>query len=604
MVAIGSQRIDAQQKPQTGENDPIADTQKNKRPKKKFILTRIIGLFIGEQALPRSTVISSFIINLLGLALPLVMLQIYDRILVNKSISTLAYLMLGLSLVIIIEATLKVIRAYLMSWKATKQSFQSDLDAITRLVYAPFNVFQKNPANVWMDRLESLNQFNAFSTGQARLILLDLPFVAIYLSVIFLIAGNLGYVLVGSVLVFVCVIVLRAKALRKVLEERSNHNNQRDDFIAETLEGIETVKSMIIEPQMQRRFERLQQTTSEITHKSITLSNELQIYSSLLGNVILISLVSVGALMVIDGTLSVGTLACCTLLTSRVLQPVMRGIQVLMELESAQLAQEKAQALFELPDVEFNKNQETPACRGEIELRKVDFTHNGNDTPTLKDINIHVAPGEIIGIRGEHASGKTTLLKLISGELTPDIGECLVDGQIISARENTLLARNITYVSQNSAIFEGTIMDNITMFRHGPETIRNARNAASMLALEDDIHRMPLGYDTIIGQGISEILPAGMVQRIVIARALALNPTILLFNEANSMLDMRSDAALKDALSRLKGTMTIIMISNRPSLLAIADQQLTLKDGTLRPYIYDAGQNNRSVPQAEVRSAS
>ena len=604
MVAIGSQGIDTREKYQPNASNPVADTQKKKRPKKKFILTRIIGLFIGEQALPRSTIISSFIINLLGLALPLVMLQIYDRILVNKSISTLAYLMLGLSVVIIIEAALKVTRAYLMSWRATKQSFQSDLDAITRLVYAPFSVFQKNPANVWTDRLESLNQFNAFSTGQSRLILLDLPFVAIYLSVIFLIAGNLGYVLVGSVLVFVGIIVLRAKALRRVLEERSNHNNQRDDFIAETLEGIETVKSMIIEPQMQRRFERLQQTTSEITHKSITLSNELQIYSSLLGNVILISLVSVGALMVIDGTLSVGTLACCTLLTSRVLQPVMRGIQVLMELESAQLAQEKAQALFELPDVEFDKDQETPSCRGEVELRKVDFTHNGNDTPTLKDINIHVAPGEILGIRGEHASGKTTLLKLISGELTPSTGECLVDGQMISARESTLLARNITYVSQKSAIFEGTVMDNITMFRHGPETIRNARNAASMLALEDDIHRMPLGYDTIIGQGISEVLPAGMVQRIVIARALALNPTILLFNEANSMLDMRSDAALKDALSKLKGTMTIIMISNRPSLLAIADQQLTLKDGTLRPYIYDAGQKNRSVPQAEVRSAS
>ena len=604
MVTAGSQETVARQESQ-GDGRLSGDkTAKNKPAKKKFILTKIIGLFVGEQALPRSTVASSFIINLLGLALPLVMLQIYDRILANKSVATLAYLMLGLSLVIIIEAGLKLSRAYLMSWTATKQSFRSDLDAVTRLVYAPFDVFQQKPANVWMDRLESLNQFNAFSTGQSRLILLDLPFVAIYLGVIFLIAGNLGFVLVASVVVFAGIIVLRAKALRRVLEERSNHNNQRDDFIAETLDGIETVKAMIIEPQMQRRFERLQQTTSQITHKSITLSNELQIYSSLLGNVILISVVSVGALMVIDGTLSIGTLACCTLMTSRVLQPVMRGIQVLMELENAQLAREKSQALFELPEVNFENDHETPPCRGEIKLHHVNFTHKGKDTPTLTDISLQVSPGEIVGIRGEHANGKSTLLKMISGELTPTDGECLIDGQIISAAENTPLARNITYVSQKSSIFEGTILDNITMFRHGPSAIKNARQATSMLALEDDIHRMPLGYDTIIGHGISEVLPAGMVQRIVIARALALKPAILLFNEANSMLDMKSDAALKQAFERLKGQMTIIMISNRPSLLAIADQQLSLADGTLQPWVPEIRQNKTPPPQAEVRSAS
>ena len=603
MIA-NSSRVDIQPGIHSSEDALSAKSGPEKAPKRRSILVGIIGLFVGKQALPRSTIASSFIINLLGLALPLVMLQIYDRILANQSLSTLAYLMLGLSLAIVIEAGLKITRAYLMSWAATKQSFQSDLDAITRLVYAPFKVFQQKPANVWMDRLESLNQFNAFSTGQSRLILLDLPFVAIYLSVIFLVAGNLGYVLVGLIAVFTGIIVLRAKALRRVLEERSNHNNQRDDFISETLEGIETVKSMIMEPQMQRRFERLQQTTSLISHKSITLSNELQIYSSLLGNIILISVVTVGALMVIGSSISIGTLACCTLLTSRVLQPVMRGIQVLMELENAQLAQSKARALFELPEVEFDNDQEIPPCRGEIRLRNAGFTHEGKDAPALKNISLQVAPGEIIGIRGEHAAGKSTLLKMMAGELAPDTGECLVDGQVISARENTLLAKNITYISQKSAIFEGTIMDNITMFQHGPDIIKRARQAAGRLALEDDIHRMPLGYDTLIGQGISDVLPAGMIQRIVIARALALKPTILLFNEANSMLDMRSDSALKQAFASLKGKMTIVIISNRPSLLAIADQQFILKDATLQARDETAGRNQEPPAQAKRVSAS
>lgn len=576
-----------------------------KTPKRKSLFIRLASLFVGEQALPRSTVISSFAINLLGLALPLVMLQIYDRILTNNSVATLAYLMLGLATAIIVEAGLKVTRAYLMSWKATKQSFQSSLNAVSRLVYAPSDVFHKKSTNAWMDSLESLNKFNAFSTGQSRLILLDLPFIGIYLGVIFLVGGKIGFVLMAMVALFTLIIVIRAKALRRALEEQSNHSNQRDDFIAETLEGIATVKTMIMEPQMQRRFERLQQTTSILSHKSISLSNELQIYSTLLGNIILISMVSVGALMVIGGTLSVGTLACCTLLTSRILQPVMRGIQVLMELETAQLALEKSQVLFQLPEADFDGHEQEIKCRGEIAICNAGFVFPGKKQPALKSVNLDVKPGEIIGIRGEHSGGKTTLLRLIGGDLRPTTGEVLVDGKVIADRENTPLAENITYISRKSAIFEGTIMENITMFKSGPEIVKNARIATTLLALEDDIHRMPLGYDTPIGHGISEVLPAGMVQRIIIARALTLRPAILLFNEANTMLDMSSDAALRTAFERLKGHMTIILISNRPSLLAIADQQFTINDGTLEPFIDNYKPRQQSAAQQpQVRSAS
>jgi len=554
------------------------------KPKKKFLLLRLADLFVGNQALPRSTIVSSFVINLLGLALPLVMLQIYDRILTNKSVATLAYLILGLSIAIVIEAFLKLARAYLMSWNATKQSFQSDLDAFTRLVYSSTDTMRKEPANVWMDRFESLNKFNAFSTGQSRLILLDLPFVAIYLGVIFLVGGDLGYILIGLIVMFVLIIVVNAKSLRRVLDEQSNHNQQRDEFVVETLEGIETVKAMIMEPQMLRRFERLQQTTSTISHKSLSLSNELQIYASLLGNFVLISIVTIGAIMVIGGSISIGTLACCTLLTSRVLQPVMRGVQVLMELENAQMALDKARHLFDLPKVNIDYEQEKPNCRGEITLRDVSFAYDRNTAPVLQNINLEIAPGQIIGIQGEQAGGKSTFLRLIAGDIRPTTGECLVDGKSISDCENSLLAKNITYLSQNSAIFEGTVMENITMFNYDPATIKSAREAAHLLALESDIHRMPLGYDTPIGQGISDILPAGMTQRIKIARALTLNPAILLFNEANSMLDMSSDTALREAFRKLQGKMTIVIISNRPSMLAIADQRFIIENGRLLPF--------------------
>ena len=545
------------------------------------LFSDLIRLFSGRHKLARSTVVSSFVINTLGLALPLVMLQIYDRILVNQSTATLGFLMLGLGAAILAEAALKVIRAYLMSWSATKQNYEQNLEAITRVVYAPPDRFEREASNVWMDRFESLDQFNAFSAGQSRLILLDLPFVAIYLGLIFLVAGSLGLVLIGVVGLVVCVIFSRARVMRGVLREQQTHDSRHDDFIAETLQGIETVKSMAMEPQFQRRFERLQQTNSAISHRSILLNGELQTYSQLAANVVLISMVTVGAMAAINGIVSIGTLACCTLLTSRVMQPVMRAIQVIMEIQGAKLARDNAQKLFELEAVSSGTAPGATSVPGAIALSGAGYTYEGSERPALQNINLRIAPGEIVGLRGEHASGKSTLIRLISGEVAPTTGSCKINGENAHVVAHSGLARHMVFVSQDSAIFEGTVMENITMFKNGPSAIENGRTAAKLIALEDDVHRLPQGYDTVIGRGITDALPRGLVQRITIARALATKPSILLFDEANSMLDMRSDNELRKGLKELAGQMTILLISNRPSLLAIADRSYVLSGGVL-----------------------
>lgn len=562
------------------------------------LLSNIGSLFTGKQALARSTIVSSFVINVLGLALPLVMLQVYDRILVNQSTATLGLLMLGLCTAILLEAGLKIIRAYLMSWAATKQNYAQNLEAVSRAVHAPPDRFEKEPSNIWMDRFESLDEFNAFSAGQSRLIILDLPFVGIYLTVIFLVAGPLGFVLLGLIGFVVSVIVVRARAMRKVLAEQLTHDSRRDDFIAETLEGIESVKSMAMEPQMQRRFERLQQTNSSISHQGILLNGELQTYSQLTANIVLIAMVTVGAVLAIKGVLSVGTLACCTLLTSRVMQPVMRGIQVIMEIEGAKLAHENASKLMDLPPVTLEPLAEAPTEPGEIKLQNVSYTYDGGESPAIDDVSLHVGPGKIIGIRGEHASGKSTLIRLISGELAPSVGSVEINGKAAHTISRAELSRTMVFVSQDSAIFEGSVMDNIAMFKTGPHAIKAARDAAQLIALEDDVHRMPKGYDTLIGNGITDALPRGMVQRITIARALAMNPSILLFDEANTMLDMRSDTALKEGLKSLAGHMSILLISNRPSLLAIADKSYVLKNGALTEFV--PAPQARPLPAAQT----
>ena len=205
----------------------------------------------------------------------------------------------------------------------------------------------------------------------------------------------------------------------------------------------------------------------------------------------------------------------------------------------------------------------------------------GPDAPlVLKNINLEVEPGEMIGLRGGDGSGKSTLIKLIRGEFVPTTGTVLLDNHSPSGVQRSSLAELTAYVPQQASIIQGTILQNITMYRGG-DAIDAAREAAQAIGLEPDIHRLPSGYDTVLNEGIAEDLPAGMMQRIVIARALARKPKLLLFDEGNSALDATSDAMLREGLEQLKGHTTVLLVSLRPSLLRMASRVYSLQDGML-----------------------
>lgn len=528
-------------------------------------------------SLPRSVIYASFAINFLGLGLPLTMLQIYDRIIPNQSHETLSILIFALFSVIIIEALLKILRSYTIGWAAIREGFVHNQNAVSRLLNAPMREVMKESSASWLDRLEAQAQLNKYEGGQSRLILLDLPFVAIYLSVVAAVAGSLVLVPVSMILLFASFVIWRRRSLGQQLAERNKHDRRRYDFITECFNSIYTLKSMAMERLMERRLERLQVTTATLTHKNILLSNEFQAISTLFANMILIAVITFGAMFVIEGTLSIGALVCSTLLTSRILQPVMRGIQVWMELETMQIARECASGLMSLS--ESPVKPASKPTKGAIKFDQVDLASNDNEHLLLNKVSLDIAPGEIIGIKGERSSGRTNLLRLISGELTPQKGLITIDGLPVDHHH---AVSKVSYVSAQFDMFQGTIIENISMFRKDGALARG-RIASQLIGLEEDVLRLPLGYNTPLGKNIEEALPAGMLQRISIARSLATGRHILLFDEANANVDMKSDRLLRDGLANLSGHMTIVLISNRPSLLAIADRQYELTDGQLLP---------------------
>ena len=228
--------------------------------------------------------------------------------------------------------------------------------------------------------------------------------------------------------------------------------------------------------------------------------------------------------------------------------------------------------------------------------------HTPPDAPlVLKDVDLVIKPGEMIGLCGGDGSGKSSIAKLIRGEYPPTSGAVMVDGYEPSGEWRSALEEWISYVPQNASIFQGTILENIAMFRSG-DAIDAAREAAQLIGLEADIHRLPSGYDMRLNEGITEELPVGIIQRIIIARALARKSRILLFDEGNSALDGASDRLLREGLQKLKGQKTIILVSQRPSLLRIADRVLELADGRLSDFA--SGQGDQQAQAARQSEAS
>lgn len=331
---------------------------------------------------------------------------------------------------------------------------------------------------------------------------------------------------------------------------------------------------------MQRRFERLQKNAASVSYDTILYGNHMQSVGNLFANVTMIAIVSVGAFAVMDGSMSIGALACCTLLSGRVIQPILRAIGMWSETQNMAIAYERAEQIFNLPEPVFSEEQQFEDIKGRITLRGVGLRSENGNRQLFQDISLNIAPGSIIGLRGKDGSGKSSLVKMIRGEIAAESGSAFIDGHNVNSDNYKKIRKSICYVSEGGTVFQGTILENLTMFRMGA-AIEDARKAAQLIGLEKVINRLPDGYDTVLGDGVVESLPMGLIQRIAITRALTQKPKILLFDEANTALDQESDRLLREGLSQLKGEMTILLISNRPSLLNIASHIYELRDGAL-----------------------
>lgn len=531
---------------------------------------------IGEPTVSPEVYFSSFAINLLALALPLSIMQLYDRIIPRHSLETFSYLFLALALALVVEFVLKTTRSALLSWNAMHFVQNVEHEAIARLLWAKDGPFEHEPVAVHVNRYAAAAALGDYHSGQARLVLIDLPFVGIALIVMTIVGGVMVLVPASLFLLFAALAISRARKFRTIINTRTAQDNRKYDFIAEVLSGVHTVKSMAMEPQMQRRFERLQQAVAETTFSSILTGQANQTSALLYGSMSQLVVVAIGASLVVDDRLTMGALACCTLLSGRILQPLLRAISLWTEKETVDHRRSEIRLLLDVPPVEA-----APLIRAKVEgtirFESVTFSYSPTVNPILHAVDFSIAAGAIVGVKGRDGSGRSTLLKLLRGDIEPVSGRVTIDGISTVAPEFLSTYQSIAYVGAVPVIFRGTIMDNLTVF--SPERRDLARRMAQLFGLEAAINVLPDGFETTLGEGIGDDLPASIAQQLNIVRSLTSSPRILILDEANTVLDGIAENALMRALDSLRGHLTVIIVSHRPSLLAMCDCLLTVQNG-------------------------
>lgn len=516
-------------------------------------------------------------INLLALALPIFILQIYDRVLPNGATTTLAVLVAGLCVAVALDTALRALRAHVATWLGARFEHIVRTEAVERILRAPLPAFERDTPGSYLERINAVGTMRDFHASQILLALVDLPFALLFLALIAYLGAWLVLVPLTLLAAFGGLALWVGSALRTSVAARASADKRRYDFLIEVLRGIHTVKALALNALMRRRQECLQEESATAVRRVMYQASLAQTLGSLFSQLNMVALVAFGALLVLDGAMTMGALAACTLLSGRALQPLQMAMGLWTSFQSIRVADAGIADVLSLPD-ERNGRTARPQITGSIELDGVAFGYDAGGPLLLDGVSLAIKPGEIVGIEGDTGCGKSTLLHLVLGLFPPQRGTIRVDGTDIATIEPGWLRRHIALLPRRGTVYGGTILDNLTDFREG-EYVNEALYLSYLLGIDQAIKLLPQGFDTRLGAG--EVLPAGLRQRIAIVRELVKHPRIVLFDDADHALDADSRHRLVGLLRQLGQQCSVVVVSSNPQVMRIAGRRYRLGGGLL-----------------------
>ena len=528
----------------------------------------------------------SLAINLLMLAVPIYMLQLFDRVLSSSSTETLILLTIIVIVALAVFALLEAIRGHVMTELGTWLDRQLGPPILSGSV----TLNLRGPGEPSVQGLRDLGTFRTFLAGPAMFPILDAPWMPIFVAIIFVLHPLLGWVALGGALVLFGLAVANELASRKPLAKASGLSIRALNQAESVVRNADAIEAMGMMPNLIKRWREKNSEMLELQGLASVRSGRISALSKFCRMVLQVSMLGTGAWLALEGELSPGAMIAGSILMARALAPVEQAIGSWKQMVSARGAYRrmKGQLAAAPPPSE---TMPLPAPDGRVEAETVTYAHPGATEPTLRSVSFTLVPGESMGLIGPSASGKTTLARLIVGNLQPRVGHLRLDSMDVAEWHSEDRGRHVGYLPQDVELFPGSVRDNIA--RMGEAQPEAVIDAARIAGVHEMILRLPQGYDTEIGESGAS-LSGGERQRIALARALYGTPKLVVLDEPNASLDQAGEQALLDAIETLKEReVTLIVIAHRPSVLRHVDKILVLREGAVQTF----GPRDEVIPQ-------
>jgi len=528
----------------------------------------------------RDVIIASLLINLFVLSTPLFTMNVYDRVIPNNAVDTLWIFAIGVVFIYGIDIALKFLRSYFLETAAKKTDiiassiiFEKVLDL--KMSSVPNSV--GSLANI----LKEFESIRGFLTSSTIALLIDVPFIFIFLFAIYFIGGALVLVPIAIIIIILIYTYYSKIKLANSIKESYDAGSNKNGVLIESLSSIETIKSLGATGYSQWRWE---EATSKIADKSINtkmISSSITTVTSFLVQLNTVALVIMGTYLIIDNNLTMGGLIATIIISSRAISPMGQVSSLLSTFQHTKTTYEALNDIMNLP-VEHPQGKKfvtRPEYKGKIDFRNVSFTYPNADKETLSNISFSVEPGEKIAIIGKIGSGKTTIQKLLVSLYHPNEGSILIDNIDIKQLDPSELRKNIAYVSQDVLLFDGTVKENI-VYRTPNIDDEKILEAAKISGVLDFVNKHPKGFDMPVGERGS-FLSGGQKQAIAIARSILLPYPIVLFDEPTSSMDTSSENRFINSIRNYQQNKTVVLVTHKTSLLRLVDRIIVVEDGQI-----------------------
>lgn len=536
------------------------------------------GTIFSSWRIYRDVLVASFLINLFALASPLFVMNVYDRVVPNNAVETLWVLAAGMGVVYLFDLLMRILRGYFIDVAGKK----SDILLSAAIFEKVLGIRMENrPPSVgaFANNLRDFESVRDFITSATITTVVDLPFVVLYLAVIYFIGGPVVLIAMAAIALILLYGVIIQGPLRKSVEETFRASAQKGATLIETLTGVETIKHLGAESNQQRRWEQLTAQIAQWGVRSRLLSASAVNVAAFLQQLSAVAVVIFGVYLITEGNLSMGGLIAVVMLTGRSLGPMAQVANLSVRYFNAKTALMGLEGVMNL-EVERPKGKtfiSRDRFKGELEFDRVSFSYPGEEKKALSDVSFKVKAGERVAIIGRVGSGKTTIEKLMQCLYHPTEGAVRVDGIDVRQIDPADLRRNVGYVPQDILLFYGNVKENITM---GSPHVDDAAvlRAAELAGVMELVNQHPNGFNLQVGER-GEFLSGGQRQGIAVARAVLTDPPILLMDEPSNSMDNASEEMLKQRLANYVEDKTLLLITHRASLLSLVDRLIVIESG-------------------------